>query len=71
MMHLGRLQILEESRVDRQRGHIIHNPIFALGLRFFVDFHRKLVASSWAFAASYGVRTTGIGRGADILLTRL
>ncbi len=66
MLRLGGLQILEESRVDRQRSHIFHNPIFGLGLRFFVDFGRNCVTfrrrrlRRAASSARLRIRTAGI-----------
>ncbi len=71
VMVLGGLEIFEEPRVDRQRSHIIHNPIFAIGLRFLI----RILQESHRCAQKGRVHTvrwrSEFGRGVDILLDRL
>ncbi len=73
LMTFGSLQVLKESRVDRERSHILNNPIFVFRLRFFVDFRGNVTANrgGWPVGSDFGVRTTGIGRGSGHPATRL
>src|SRR5580704_4203412 len=65
MVGLSRFKVRKQPRIERQSGHIFHNPIFGLGLRFFVDFRRNLVAVRQtrvlraSLGASLRARTTG------------
>jgi hypothetical protein len=62
MMGFGGLEAFEKSRIDRQSGHIIHNPIFVRGLRFRLKF-REILPVAIRGRRSRGTGTTGIGRG--------
>ena len=66
-MNLGSLEVFEKSRIDRQRSHIVHNPIFALGLRFRVKFQTDCSLRSPG-DGSRGTGRPGLEGGADILL---